>query len=43
MSYINTLENVLMTSKVFLADMDDFAKVNEVYGEYWGEPMPART
>lgn len=28
---------------VFLADMDDFAKMNEVYREYFGDMKPART
>jgi enamine deaminase RidA (YjgF/YER057c/UK114 family) len=28
---------------VFLADMGDFAKVNEVYKEYFGDVMPCRT
>ena len=27
---------------IFLADMSDFAKVNEVYGSYFTEPYPAR-
>ena len=27
---------------VYLADMGDFAAVNEVYGEYLGESLPAR-
>jgi 2-iminobutanoate/2-iminopropanoate deaminase len=27
---------------IFLADMSDFAKVNEVYGSYFTEPFPAR-
>ncbi|MDF2673972.1 MAG: endoribonuclease [Clostridiales bacterium] len=28
---------------VFLKDMNDFAAVNEVYGEYFTEKMPARS
>jgi 2-iminobutanoate/2-iminopropanoate deaminase len=28
---------------VFLADMDDFAAVNEVYGGYFGSEPPARS
>jgi len=28
---------------VFLASMDDFAKMNEIYCQYWGEIKPART
>jgi 2-iminobutanoate/2-iminopropanoate deaminase len=27
---------------IFLAEMSDFAAVNEVYGEYFSEPYPAR-
>jgi 2-iminobutanoate/2-iminopropanoate deaminase len=27
---------------IFLADMNDFAPVNEVYGTYFTEPYPAR-
>jgi 2-iminobutanoate/2-iminopropanoate deaminase len=27
---------------VFLADMNDFAAMNEVYGQYFAEPYPAR-
>jgi len=28
---------------IFVADLNDFAKVNEVYGSYFSEPYPART
>ena len=28
---------------VYLKDMDDFETMNEVYGEFFGEPYPART
>jgi enamine deaminase RidA (YjgF/YER057c/UK114 family) len=28
---------------VFLADINDFAKMNEIYTQYWGEVKPART
>jgi 2-iminobutanoate/2-iminopropanoate deaminase len=35
------LSNVVKTT-VFLADMSDFAAMNEVYGRYFGESMPAR-
>jgi enamine deaminase RidA (YjgF/YER057c/UK114 family) len=28
---------------VFLANMDDFAKMNEVYTTYWGDIKPCRT
>jgi 2-iminobutanoate/2-iminopropanoate deaminase len=33
--------NVVRTT-VFLADMNDFAAVNQVYGAYFAEPYPAR-
>jgi 2-iminobutanoate/2-iminopropanoate deaminase len=33
--------NVVRTT-VFLADMNDFVAVNQVYGEYFAEPYPAR-
>jgi 2-iminobutanoate/2-iminopropanoate deaminase len=35
-------ENVVKTT-VFLADMADFAKMNEVYGKYLGKQPPARS
>ncbi|KAH8662423.1 Endoribonuclease L-PSP/chorismate mutase-like protein [Xylariales sp. PMI_506] len=38
----SSLENVLEVN-IFLADMGDFAKVNEVYEQYFGQPKPART
>jgi enamine deaminase RidA (YjgF/YER057c/UK114 family) len=28
---------------VFLANMDDFADMNSVYTQYWGEVKPCRT
>ncbi|KAL1983160.1 hypothetical protein VTN96DRAFT_410 [Rasamsonia emersonii] len=28
---------------VFLANMDDFAEMNSVYTQYWGEVKPCRT
>lgn len=34
-------ENVVRTT-IFLADMDDFAVVNEVYASFFSEPYPAR-
>ncbi len=34
-------ENVVKTS-IFLKDMNDFAKVNQIYGEYFKEFAPAR-
>jgi 2-iminobutanoate/2-iminopropanoate deaminase len=36
------LNNVIKTT-VFLADMDDFLKVNEIYAEFFGEHKPARS
>ena len=35
-------ENVVKTT-VFLADMADFAKMNEVYARYLGKQPPARS
>lgn len=37
-----TLEDVLKTT-VFIKDMNDFGKVNEIYGEYFSKPFPARS
>jgi 2-iminobutanoate/2-iminopropanoate deaminase len=36
-----TFGHVVRTT-VFLADMNDFAAVNEVYGSYFSDPRPAR-
>lgn len=36
------LHRVIKTT-IFLVDMDDFAKVNEVYGEYFDQHKPARS
>ena len=33
----------IVKTTIFLADMDDFAAVNEVYGEYVGDAKPARS
>ncbi|HAW49732.1 TPA: deaminase [bacterium] len=38
----SSMDNALKTT-VFLANMDDFEKMNEVYREYFKEPMPSRT
>ncbi len=38
----SSMEKVLKTT-VFLSDMADFPKVNEVYGRYLGESLPARS
>jgi 2-iminobutanoate/2-iminopropanoate deaminase len=32
----------VVRTTVFLADMNDFAAMNEVYGQYFNEPYPAR-
>jgi 2-iminobutanoate/2-iminopropanoate deaminase len=32
----------IVRTTIFLADMNDFAAVNEVYGEYFSQPYPAR-
>lgn len=37
-----TLANVVKTT-VFLADMGDFAAMNEVYAQFFAEPFPARS
>ncbi len=37
----SSLDNVVKTT-VFLADMGDFAEMNEVYGRYFNENKPAR-
>lgn len=37
-----TLKNVVKTS-VFLADMNDFAEMNEAYAEFFEPPYPARS
>jgi 2-iminobutanoate/2-iminopropanoate deaminase len=38
----SSLGNVVKTS-IFLADMDDFVAVNEIYAEYFGDHKPARS
>lgn len=37
-----TLANVVKTT-VFMADMSDFADMNDVYAEFFTEPYPARS
>src|SRR5882724_3519218 len=37
----SSLDRVVKTT-VFLADMDEFALMNEVYGKYFGASLPAR-
>ena len=36
-----SLNNVVKTT-VFLSDMNDFVKMNEIYAEFFGENKPAR-
>lgn len=37
----SSMDNVLKVN-IFLDNMDDFGAVNEVYGEFFKEPYPAR-
>lgn len=37
-----TLQHVVKTT-IFLANMDDFAKVNKIYGEHFAAEPPARS
>jgi len=37
-----TMSNIVKTT-IFLTDMNDFAKVNEIYGSYFKETPPARS
>jgi 2-iminobutanoate/2-iminopropanoate deaminase len=37
-----TLADVVKTT-VFLADMSDFTEMNEVYGQFFSKPFPARS
>ncbi|MCX7947969.1 MAG: Rid family detoxifying hydrolase [candidate division WOR-3 bacterium] len=37
-----SLDNVVKTT-IFLVNLDDFRKVNEIYEEYFKKPYPART
>lgn len=37
-----SMSNVIKTT-VFMADMADFAAMNEVYAEFFAEPYPARS
>ena len=36
-----TYANIVKTS-IFLQDMDDFAQINQIYGEYFESDFPAR-
>ncbi|WP_053982609.1 RidA family protein [Niameybacter massiliensis] len=38
----SSINNVIKTT-VFLADINDFVAVNEVYAQYFTEPFPARS
>jgi 2-iminobutanoate/2-iminopropanoate deaminase len=38
----SSLEHVIKTT-VFLKNMDDFTKMNEVYGTFFSQPYPARS
>lgn len=38
----SSLNNVVKTT-IFLKDMEDFGAVNEVYAEFFGEGLPARS
>ena len=40
--YLISMENVVKTT-IFLKDMNNFARVNKVYGEYFKEKFPARS
>ena len=35
--------NYVVKTTIFLANMDDFARVNAVYGSFFGEHKPARS
>ena len=37
-----SIDNVVKTS-VFIKDMNDFSKINEIYAEFFTEPYPARS
>ncbi len=38
----SNLQNVVKTT-IFLADMSDFAEVNKIYAEFFGDHKPARS
>lgn len=38
----SSIDNVVKTT-VFIKDMNDFAKINEIYAKYFTEPFPARS
>ena len=37
-----SIDNVVKTT-VFIKNMEDFGKINEIYAEYFTEPYPARS
>lgn len=37
-----SMENIVKTT-IFLADMNDFVAVNEVYGSFFNNPFPSRS
>ena len=38
----SSIDKVVKTT-VFIKDMNDFAKINEIYAQYFKEPYPARS
>lgn len=38
-----TSEEKVVKTTVFIKEMDDFAKINEIYAEYFSEAYPARS
>jgi len=40
--YSITLENVIKTT-IFIKDMNNFVRINKIYGEYFKEGFPARS
>jgi 2-iminobutanoate/2-iminopropanoate deaminase len=38
----SSIDKVIKTT-VFIKDMNDFARINEVYAEYFSKPYPARS
>lgn len=43
MEAAGTDKSKVLKTTIFLTSMDDFAKVNEVYGAFFGEDKPARS
>ena len=40
---LTNVKNLIEAATVFIKDMNDFAKINEVYAKYFTEPYPARS